>query len=210
MATAKKIAPDYWLKAKRHLCKADPVLARFIRAYKGEALVSRGSAFFSLARAIVGQQISVKAAQSVWKKLEAGVGSEVLPEAILDTDVPTLRSCGLSGQKTIYLKELSQFFVARSKPQWHRQSDEEVITDLISIKGIGKWSAEMFLIFHLMRPDVFPIGDLGLRKAIERHYNKGKSMPPAKMHKLAEKWRPYRSMATWYLWRSLDPVPIEY
>src|ERR1700677_1136663 len=103
MATAKKIQPDYWQEAVRHLSKADATLARIIRAYKGETLVSRGSAFFSLARAIVGQQISVKAAESVWKKLEAGVGGKVLPEVILDTDIPSLRACGLSGQKTIYL-----------------------------------------------------------------------------------------------------------
>ncbi len=208
MATSKK--PDYWLKAKRHLSKADPVLGRIIKTYKSETLMSRGSAFFSLARAIVGQQISVKAADSVWRKLAAGLGGEVLPQNALDADVALLRSCGLSGQKVIYLKELSQFFATRSRHNWHKKSDEEVIADLIAIKGIGKWSAEMFLIFHLMRADVFPIGDLGLRKAIEKHYNGSKAMPPAKMHKLAAQWQPYRTVATWYLWRSLDPVPVEY
>src|ERR1700678_2345694 len=158
MATPKK--PDYWPKAKRHLSQSDPVLARIIRTYKGETLSCRGNAFFSQARAIVGQQISVKAAASVWNKLAARLGGEVLPQTILDTDVPDLRACGLSGQKVIYLKELSQFFVTRSRHSWHKKTDAQVIADLISIKGIGKWSAEMFLIFHLMRQDVFPIADL--------------------------------------------------
>jgi DNA-3-methyladenine glycosylase II len=208
MATPKK--PDYWLKAKRHLSLVDPVLARIIKSYKGETLASRGSAFFSLARAIVGQQISVKAAESVWNKLAARLGGIVLPQTVLDTDVADLRACGLSGQKVIYLKELSQFFATRLRHDWHKKTDAQVITDLIAIKGIGKWSAEMFLIFHLMRSDVFPVGDLGLRKAIERQYNKGRKMPLPKMHKLAERWQPYRTAATWYLWRSLDPVPVEY
>lgn len=210
MATAKRTTPDYWLEAKRHLSEADPVLGAIIRRYKGETLTSKGSAYFSLARAIVGQQISVKAADSVWRKLEAGLGGNVLPPLVLEADTEALRSFGLSGQKVIYLRELSQFFVSRPRSNWHKKHDDEVIADLISIKGIGRWSAEMFLIFHLMRPDVFPIADLGLRKAIEKHYNSGKAMPPGSMQKLAEKWQPYRTVATWYLWRSLDPVPVEY
>jgi DNA-3-methyladenine glycosylase II len=216
MATVKRKKPDYWLKAKRHLSKADPVLGRIIKAYRGETMTGRGSAFFSLARAIVGQQISVKAADTVWRKLETALsnsppkGEGILPSAVLEASTERLRACGLSGQKVLYLKELSQFFVSRGRHNWHLKSDAEVITDLISIKGIGKWSAEMFLMFHLLRSDIFPIGDLGLRKAIERHYNNGKAMPLPRMHKLAERWQPYRTVATWYLWRSLDPVPIEY
>lgn len=210
MATAKRSSPDYWLKAKRHLSKADPVLGAIIRQYKGETLTSKGSAYFSLARAIVGQQISVKAADSVWRKLEAGLGGTVLPPIVLEASTEDLRSYGLSGQKVIYMRELSQFFISRPRSNWHKKHDDEVIADLISIKGIGKWSAEMFLIFHLMRPDVFPIADLGLRKAIEKHYSGGKAMAPKAMQKLAEKWQPYRTVATWYLWRSLDPVPVEY
>jgi DNA-3-methyladenine glycosylase II len=210
MATAKNTPPEYWLKAKKHLSKVDPVLGKLIKQYKGETLTSRGSAFFSLARAIVGQQISVKAAQSVWNKLEAGLGGEVLPERILETDTATLRSFGLSGQKVIYLQELSQFFVSRKRFHWHKKTDEQIITDLIAIKGIGKWSAEMFLIFHLMRPDVFPIADLAVCKAIEKLYNGGAKMSLKTIAKLAENWRPYRTVASWYLWRSLDPEPVEY
>lgn len=210
MPKLKPTSPDYWLKAKRHLSKADPVLADIIKRYKGETLTSRGSAYFSLARAIVGQQISVKAADSVWRKLEAGLGGKVLAPIVLEASTETLRSFGLSGSKVIYLRELSQFFVSRPRSDWHKKHDAEVIADLVSIKGIGKWSAEMFLIFHLMRPDVFPIADLGVRKAIEKHYNAGTPMQPKAMIKLAEKWQPYRTVATWYLWRSLDPVPVEY
>ena len=210
MATAKPKQPDYWLKAKRHLSKVDATLGKIIKQYKGEAMSSRGGAFFSLARAIVGQQISVKAAQSVWNKLATFLGGEVTPQVVLEAQAADLRTCGLSGQKIIYLKELSQFFATNGRIQWHKKTDEQVITDLIAIKGIGKWSAEMFLMFHLLRPDVFPIADLGMRKAIEKHYSKGEKMAPAAMTAMAEKWKPYRTVATWYLWRSLDPIPVEY
>lgn len=210
MATTNCASPDYWAKAKRHLSQTDATLAAIIKRYKGETLSSKGSAYFSLARAIVGQQISVKAADSVWRKLEATLGGEVSPVQVLETDTPTLRSAGLSGQKVIYLQELSQFFVTQGTIDWHSRADEQVMADLMSIKGIGKWSAEMFLIFHLMRPDVFPLADLGLRKAIELSYNQGQKMPPKTLLALAENWRPYRTVATWYLWRSLDPVPVEY
>jgi DNA-3-methyladenine glycosylase II len=201
--------PEYWEEAKNLLSQKDKVLAAIINQYKGESLMSRGSAFFSLARAIVGQQISVKAAESVWKKLELGVGT-VRPDTITNATEEHLRSCGLSRSKVIYLKELSAFFTHNNDYDWHSKNDEEVITTLIAIKGIGKWSAEMFLIFHLMRPDVFPIADIGLQKAIEKHYGKGKKTTVSAMKKLSGKWAPYRTVATWYLWRSLDPVAVEY
>lgn len=201
--------PEYWEEAKKVLSKKDRILAALIRQYEGESLASRGSAFFSLARAIVGQQISVKAADSVWKKLESGIGS-ILPETITRAGDEQLRSYGLSKQKVLYLKELSAFFTHNRDYDWHSKNDEEVIAALISVKGIGKWSAEMFLIFHLLRPDVFPIADIGLQKAIERHYNNGRKMATGRLKKLSGTWAPYRTVATWYLWRSLDPVPVEY
>lgn len=201
--------PDYWEAAKAHLASADPVLGSIIAHYQGETLASRGSAFFSLARAIVGQQISVKAADSVWAKLEAGLGGEILPDRVLASADEALRTFGLSGQKVKYLKEVALFF-SRGAPDWTGRQDAEVIADLIAIKGIGTWSAEMFLIFHLLRPDVFPIADLGLRKAIERHYGSGQAMKLADMVALSERWMPYRTVATWYLWRSLDPVAVAY
>jgi DNA-3-methyladenine glycosylase II len=202
--------PTYWARAKKHLSATDPVMATLVAEYKGESLMSRGSAFFSLARAIVGQQISVKAAESVWRKFEAGLGGDVLPATVLAGNDAALRSFGLSGQKVLYLRELSQFFIARENPSWHRAKDEAVIADLISIKGIGRWSAEMFLIFHLLRPDVFPIADLGLRRAMEKQYFNGRKTGPSLLIAQSEIWKPYRTVATWYLWRSLDPVAVEY
>ena len=200
--------PKYWQEAKLYLSEQDKVLAQVIGNYAGEILVSRGSAFFSLARAIVGQQISVKAADSVWKKLEGNIG-EVIPDNVLYANPEILRGSGLSGQKVIYLTEIAKFF-AENKPSWHDKSDEEVIKELTAIKGIGKWSAQMFLMFHLLRANVFPIADIGLQKAIERNYNAGEKMLLKDMQKLAENWQPYRTVASWYLWRSLDHVPVEY
>jgi len=200
--------PKYWQEAKEYLSERDQVLAKIISNYSGEILVTRGSAFFSLARAIVGQQISVKAADSVWKKLENNIG-EVIPCNILYANPEILRGSGLSGQKVIYLIEVAKFFT-ENNPNWHEKDDDEVIKELTSIKGIGKWSAQMFLMFHLLRENVFPIADIGLQKAIERNYNAGEKMQLAKMQELAENWQPYRTVASWYLWRSLDPVPVEY
>ena len=202
------MTPKYWQKAKEYLSQRDEVLAQVINDYAGESLASRGSAFFSLARAIVGQQISVKAADSVWKKLENNIG-EVIPYNILYANPEILRGAGLSRQKVVYLTEIASFF-AKNQPNWHEKDDEQVIKELTSIKGIGKWSAQMFLMFHLLRANVFPIADIGLQKAIERNYNAGGKMPLAKMQELAENWQPYRTVASWYLWRSLDPVPVEY
>ena len=202
-------SPHYWQEAISFLVRNDTVLAGLIEQYTGEKLMSRGSAFYSLARSIVGQQISVKAADSVWRKVEAVMG-EVAPQNILALNDEILRSAGLSRQKILYLREISHFFSANPKVDWHVKDDEEVIKDLVSIKGIGRWSAEMFLIFHLLRADIFPVKDIGLQKAIEKHYNNSAKMPLPEMERLAEGWRPYRSVATWYLWRSLDPVPVAY
>jgi DNA-3-methyladenine glycosylase II len=202
--------PTYWARAKKYLSATDPVMAMLVAEYKGESLMSRGSAFFSLARAIVGQQISVKAAESVWRKLEAGLGGDVLPATVLAGSDAVLRSFGLSRQKVLYLRELSHFFTSQENLNWHRVKDDAVIADLISIKGIGRWSAEMFLIFHLLRPDVFPIADLGLRRAMEERYFNGQKTAPSILIAQSEIWKPYRTVATWYLWRSLDPVAVEY
>lgn len=205
------MTPTYWNEAKQHLSKRDKKLAKIIAEYKGEMMMRKGDAFFTLARAIAGQQISVKAADSVWKKLVAAV-DKVSPEVIANTDATVLRGCGLSTGKVIYMHALANHFLENKAmiKRWPKMTDDEIITELTSIKGIGRWTAEMFLIFHLGRPDVLPVGDLGLLKAIYRHYNKSEKMPLPEVRKLAEKWSPYRSVATWYLWRSLDPLPVEY
>ncbi|MEI7668840.1 MAG: DNA-3-methyladenine glycosylase 2 family protein, partial [Pseudomonadota bacterium] len=133
-----------------------------------------------------------------------------IPTNILAKNDEELRLLGLSRQKIAYLRNISLFFIENSEFDWINKSDAEVIKELVAIKGIGTWSAEMFLIFHLLRQDIFPVKDIGLQKAIEKHYNDNKKMALSEMSGLAENWQPYRSVATWYLWRSLDPIPVEY
>lgn len=203
--------PAYWESACQELASADPVLAALIARYPGMGLRSRGDAFHTLARSIVGQQISVKAADSVWTRLEACLG-DVASERVLALDTDTLRSCGLSARKVEYLSDLARHHRdGRLDPlAWQDWDDEAIIAELCTIRGIGRWTAEMFLIFHLLRPDVLPLDDIGLIKAIAAHYHAGERPARKAMLQLAEPWRPWRSVATWYLWRSLDPVPVEY
>lgn len=209
--TTSQYHPPYWEDAKIYLRKKDKALKKIIDAYEGELLVTKGDAFFTLARAIVGQQISVKAADSIWKRFHEKV-KKMKPEHVVAVPVEELRACGLSGSKVAYLHSLAHHFINNKKliKRWPEMDDEAIIQELTSIKGIGRWTAEMFLIFHLGRPDIFPVADLGVLKAIYRHYNNSDKMKLADVRKIAEKWAPYRSVATWYLWRSLDPVPVEY
>ncbi|MDQ5879639.1 MAG: DNA-3-methyladenine glycosylase [Pseudomonadota bacterium] len=203
--------PDYWQKASRSLARGDPVMAALVRRYKGMSLVSRGDAFGTLARSIAGQQISVKAADAVWGRFSAVVGS-VSPDAVLRTGMEGLQGCGLSSRKIEYVVDLARHFVeGRIEPErWTTLDDETVIAELTDVRGIGRWTAEMFLIFNLMRPDVFPLDDLGLQKAVFLNYFDGEKQPRRVLAEAGERWRPWRSVATWYLWRSLDPLPVEY
>jgi DNA-3-methyladenine glycosylase II len=205
------VKPNYWDRAKRALARKDPVMSSIMKTHKGIHLIKRGEPFLTLARAIVGQQISVKAAQSVWDRVVACAGA-VTPEGILLKKPTELRACGLSDRKTEYIVDLARRFAEGlvHPYRWDEMSDEEVIADLVQVRGIGRWTAEMFLIFNLLRPDVFPLDDLGLQKGIRVSYFKGRKVSLARMRKLGESWRPWRSVATWYLWRSLDPVPVEY
>jgi len=204
-------APQYWEQATRDLAERDAVLRGVIERFRGLALASRGDAFTTLARSIVGQQISVKAAQSVWERLGANVGT-VSPVSIARARKPTLRKSGLSGQKAAYLKDLASKFLdgTLDTTGWHALDDEALIVELTQVKGIGRWTAEMFLMFHLTRPDVLPLADLGLQRAMRLHYNHGRALSIARMRKIGTVWAPWRSVATWYLWRSLDPIPVEY
>jgi DNA-3-methyladenine glycosylase II len=203
--------PDYWLRAKRALARRDPTLATIMRAHAGVFLVRRGEPFMTLARAIVGQQISVKAAQSVWDRFLA-MAPEATPAQVLACAPARLRSCGLSARKVEYVTDLARHFADGTihVKRWPALDDEAVIAELIQVRGIGRWTAEMFLIFNLLRPDVFPVDDLGLQKAMRLAYFNGRSATPARMRTLGASWAPWRSVATWYLWRSLDPVPVEY
>jgi DNA-3-methyladenine glycosylase II len=205
------VKPNYWDRAKRVLSKKDPVMGAIIRAHPKVFMMPRGEPFFTLARAIVGQQISVKAAQAVWDRL-VSCCSTIEPKTILAKERPVLRACGLSDRKTEYIADLAQHF-ADGKIHVHRwpgMDDEAIIAELTEVRGIGRWTAEMFLMFNLLRPDVFPLDDLGLQKGIRVAYFRNRKISLKRMKKLGEAWRPWRSVATWYLWRSLEPVPVEY
>ena len=209
--------PTYWDAATRALSTADPVLGRLIDAYPDIHLARRGDPFTTLARAIVGQQISVKAAESIWNRFVAateGGGTPVRldPMRVSRKHKSTLRRVGLSERKAIYLRDLARHFVsgALDPSAWPAIPDEALIERLVDVKGIGRWTAEMFLIFHEMRPNVFPIDDIGLQKAVAFHYRDGERMPLAELRAFGDRWVPYRSVATWYLWRSLDPIAVDY
>ncbi|HTL26461.1 MAG TPA: DNA-3-methyladenine glycosylase [Burkholderiales bacterium] len=203
--------PEYWDRAKRALRRADPVMGGIMSRHPRVHMVARGDAFLTLARAIAGQQISVKAAQSVWNRVVAQC-VEMTPQHVLAQERPMLRACGLSDRKVEYIADLARHFADGTVhvARWPQMDDEEVIAELVQVRGIGRWTAEMFLMFNLLRPNVLPLDDLGLQKAIRLSYFKGRKVSPARMRKLGETWQPYRSVATWYLWRSLDPLPVEY
>jgi DNA-3-methyladenine glycosylase II len=184
-------------------------MAAIMKRHPKVFMMRRGEAFMTLARAICGQQISVKAAQSVWNRIVVCLDEKITPEAVIAKDRKKLRACGLSDRKTEYIADLAQHFVDGKihERRWPEMDDEAIIAELVDVRGIGRWTAEMFLMFNLLRPDVFPLDDLGLQKALRLSYRK-KSL--RSMKALGETWRPWRSVATWYLWRSLDPLPVEY
>lgn len=203
--------PAYWEQATRELAAGDPALAGLVERYRGLGLVSRGDPFGTLARSIVGQQISVRAADAVWQRFAAAL-PEVTPQAVLMAGAGGLAGCGLSARKTEYLVDLAAHFVGgRLDPAtWATLDDEALIELLVDVRGIGRWTAEMFLIFNQLRPDVFPLDDLGLQRAVHEHYFDGERQPRRVLAAFGERWRPWRSVATWLLWRSLDPVPVAY
>ena len=272
--------PHYWDDAKNHLSRQCQLMKRLIARYEGETLRARGDGFYTLLRSVVGQQISVKAADAIWAKVQKVV-KPLTPKKLLATSEEKLRACGLSGSKVAYARNVAEFYLSRNiatngaegsashigreatrlneqrefsrsgegamklnspslksahptlspnsekasqlapivneTSYWDALSDEEAITQLTAIKGIGSWTAEMFLIFHLLRPDVFPVKDLGVLKAINLHLLEGdarlattKWLKPKEYEAIAQRWAPYRTVATWYLWRALDPVPVAY
>jgi len=210
------VTPDYWDEACRHLVERDRVLSKLIPEFGEVRLQSRGDAFTTLVRSVIGQQISVKAAQSVWQCLSEalGVGPEgcLQPLAVLTRPVEALRQVGLSARKSEYLLDLARHFAEGRvhADSWAGMSDEKIIEELVAIRGIGRWTAEMFLIFHLMRPNVLPLDDVGLLRGISLNYFSGEPVSRAEAREVGEAWAPYRSVATWYLWRSLDPLPVAY
>ena len=204
---AGEMKPGFWPEATAHLAKRDKVLRRLIKAFPEADFVSRRDPFEALARSIVGQQISVKAAQSIWARFAACAGA-MTPAGVRALTPESLRACGFSGRKVAYVQDLAmRFDEGLVKPRrWARMDDEAIIEELVQVKGIGRWTVEMFLIFHMKRPDVLPVDDLGLRRAMERHYNDGDALTRDEMRAIGKPWSPFSSVATWYLWRSLDPV----
>lgn len=215
-ATANSVSqtdkPDYWDEALAQLVKRDRILKKIIPNHPDIWLTTRGNPFITLARSICGQQISVKAAESVWQRVLLQCGKRPSPASVQKAGLERLRAAGLSGRKAEYILDLSKHFSDKllQPTKWEQMPDEDIIEELTAIRGIGRWTAEMFLIFNLQRPDVLPLDDVGLLKAISLHYFSGEPVSRFEAREVAQGWQPFRTVATWYLWRSLDPVPVEY
>ena len=216
MAPAKKkepvqVTPDFWDDACKHLIKKDRVMKRLIPQFGDACLQTRGDAFVTLARSIVGQQISVKAAQTVWDRFVL-LPRKLDPASVLKLKIDDMRAAGLSARKVEYLVDLALHFEngALHVKAWETMSDDAIIEELVAIRGIGRWTAEMFLIFHMMRPNVLPLDDVGLIAGISHNYFSGEAVSRSDAREVAAAWAPYASVATWYIWRSLDPLPVDY
>jgi DNA-3-methyladenine glycosylase II len=203
--------PAYWEDAKLELMKRDRIMRKLIPQVGDLHLIGRGEAFTTLARSIVGQQISIKAAETVWQRL-LSICPKCTPQQILKAGNDKLSLCGLSKRKTEYIIDLAEHFRAKRvhADKWAEMEDEDVIAELVQIRGIGRWTAEMFLIFNMLRPNILPLDDLGLLKGISVNYFSGEPVSRSDAREVAANWEPWRTVATWYLWRSLDPVPVEY
>jgi len=203
--------PKYWNKGRIHLSKKDLVLKKLIQTYKNEHINLNYNYFHSLVNSIIGQQISVSAADSIKKKFFR-LKRNITPLTVLKLSKKDFRVCGLSRQKILYIQNISKFFIKNKKfiKNISQHSEVEIFDNLIQIKGIGKWTIHMFLIFSFGSSNIFPIGDLGFLKAISKQYNLKLPINERKLNNLEKKWSPYCSQATWYLWRSLDPIPVNY
>ena len=207
--------PKYWSKAKKYLSTKDKTISRLIKNYQGPSeiiLRSRRNIFFSLCKSIIGQQISVAAANSVFLKFKKKCNNRITPKVVSNLTFFQLKKCGLSRQKVLGIKSIAKQIIDKSfKPRLIRQmSDEDAIVYLSNLRQIGRWSAEMILLFTYNRSNIWPVQDIGLLRAISKNYKK-KYLPPEKfIRTLKKKFTPYCSVATWYLWRSIDPEPIQY
>jgi len=205
-------APKYWSKAKKLLSKKDPVLKKIIKKFNKGYLKTRNKPFFSLCRTIIGQQISVKAADSIWKKFEKKCRKKITPNTVLKLNSRSLKGAGLSRQKISYLKNIAKSFKNKSFniKSLKTMNDDLAINYITRLKGLGVWSAQMFLMFNLNRPDIFPTQDIGLIRAISKNYKT--SYPPSKrfIYKISKLHLGYRTVFTWYMWRSIDPTDVEY
>ena len=204
--------PKYWYKAKKVLCNRDPILKKIIRKYNSGHLTTRNKPFFSLCRTIIGQQISTKAADSIWLKFEKKCKRKILPQVVIKLKSSSLKKAGLSRQKVTYLKNIAKSFKNKTFniTVLKKMNDEKAIEYITQLKGLGIWSAQMFLMFNLNRPDIFPTKDIGLLRAISKNYKV--SYPPSEkfLKKISKLHFGYRTVFTWYMWRSIDPVDVEY
>jgi len=202
--------PEWWDSAKLELANKDVLLKSLIEEFEEPRLSSRGDLFATLIKSIVGQQISVIAASAVWSRLFDLVG-EVNPESILAKTHEELRQVGLSNRKVEYIVGIAEAWTeGLSEIDWEQMSDEEVVQELVKLRGVGRWTVQMLLIFALLRQDVFPIDDIGLIRGMEKLYNSGNPLETSELYEISEKWIPYRTMGVWYIWRSIDPEPVEY
>jgi DNA-3-methyladenine glycosylase II len=204
--------PDYWQDSLNYLTKTDKALGNIISQFKDYSISSRGEAYETLLRSIVGQQISIQAASSVWNKIVVQVKT-IEPNKVLLTSRENLKLCGLSKQKIQYIYNISEHFIANNienNAYWEGRSYLSIYEELITIKGIGPWTAEMFGMFHLLEKDIFPLKDVGVIRAMNQLYNNGKKLDIDKIIEISDTWRPYRSVACWFLWRSIDSEEVLY
>jgi len=207
-----KSSPVYWQKAKKVLSKRDPVLRKIIKKYKKGFLTTRNKPFFSLCRTVIGQQVSVVSADSIWSKFSKKCKGSIKPRVVLKISSRNLKSAGLSRQKISYLKIIARAFENKSfnVREIKKMDDTKAIEYITKLKGLGVWSAEMFLMFNLNRPNIFPVKDIGLLRAISKNYKT--TYPPSKrfLDKISKLHVGYRTVFTWYMWRSIDPTDVEY
>ncbi|MEB0134039.1 DNA-3-methyladenine glycosylase [Actimicrobium sp. CCC2.4] len=204
-------APSYWEDAKIELMKRDRIMRRLIPQFGDVHLTGRGEPFVTLARSIIGQQISVKSAEAAWQRFLL-VCPKSTPAQVVKAGAADLAGCGLSKRKADYILDLAEHFKAKRvhADKWAEMDDEAVIAELIQIRGIGRWTAEMFLIFNLLRPNILPLDDVGLLNGISLNYFSGEPVSRSDAREVSANWEPWRTVATWYLWRSLEPVPVVY
>ena len=197
-----------WDKAVTDLSKNDDIIGKIITDYPKERMEMKNDTLHTLVRSVVGQQISVRAADAIWNRLDEACNNSITENNLLELSIEDMRKTGLSNTKSNYIINIVNANL--SELDWENMNDEEVSNELCKIKGIGPWTADMFLIFRLGRTNILPLGDIGLVNAINLHYNNKEKLSKEKLMEFKEKWSPWCSIATWYMWRSLDPVPVEY
>ena len=197
-----------WDNAVTDLSKNDSIIAKIIANYPKERMEMKNDTLHTLVRSVVGQQISVRAADAIWNRLDEACNNSITEDNLLQLSIEDMRKTGLSNTKSNYIINIVKANLTGLN--WEDMNDDEVSNELCKIKGIGPWTADMFLIFRLGRTNILPLGDIGLVNAINLHYNNKEKLSKEELMKFKKKWSPWCSIATWYMWRSLDPVPVEY